>query len=102
LEATFFESGASLSTIETVDTENPHARAMSSKVTWPDFRCGTSLPPRIRALWPIIKGNNSLFKSLWQRGERLNAEVESSSSPLGPNRLPRGSSPYQKPGQAYI
>jgi hypothetical protein len=36
--ATFWESGASLSTIETVETENPQARATSSSVTWPDFR----------------------------------------------------------------
>jgi hypothetical protein len=31
--ATFCESGASLSTIDTVDTEHPQARAMSSNVT---------------------------------------------------------------------
>src|ERR1700729_541609 len=42
--ATFCERGASLSTIETVDTENPQARAMSSSVTWPDFRWAISFP----------------------------------------------------------
>jgi hypothetical protein len=40
--ATFCESGASLSTIETVETENPQALAMSSSVTWPDFRWAIS------------------------------------------------------------
>ena len=37
--ATFCDSGASLSTIETVETEYPQARAISSSVTWPDLRC---------------------------------------------------------------
>src|ERR1035437_1307713 len=44
--ATFCESGASLSTIETVDTENPQARATSSNVTCPDFRWATFPSPR--------------------------------------------------------
>jgi hypothetical protein len=46
--ATFCESGASLNTMETVETENPQAWAMSSNVTWPDFRWAIILLPRRR------------------------------------------------------
>jgi len=46
----FLESGASLSTMETVETESPHACATSSKVTCPDLRAPcvslTALCPR--------------------------------------------------------
>src|SRR5580693_481582 len=56
--ATYCEKGASLSTIETVDTANPLARATSANVTWPDFLWATALSSNQRQLndigphWP--------------------------------------------------
>src|ERR1700744_1937213 len=52
--ATFCESGASLSTIDTVETEKPQARAMSSSVTCPDFRWPTRIPPPVDLIQPGI------------------------------------------------
>ena len=53
--ATFYESGASLSTIETVDTAKPQARATSNSVTWPDLRWATFLSlPNVRKFYAIL------------------------------------------------
>ena len=96
--ATFCESGASLSTIDTVDTENPQARATSSNVTCPDFRWTTS--PPLRSCRPVTaQGPAAQRYSATAAGVRvlppafLATTTESPPSVLGPGsraRLPEG------------
>src|ERR1700678_1227241 len=83
LAATCCEKGASLSTIETVETANPQARATSAKVTWPDFLWANSLSSIERVVngiltnWPSApaeyrrtshdNASRSVFSRRWQR-----------------------------------
>src|SRR5690348_10868638 len=69
--ATFCERGASFNTMETVETEKPQARAMSSRVAWLDFRCATYYLPlpilawkfRFILLWCVAHALLSFFRA---------------------------------------